>query len=633
MLDAPRTLARLLLAAMLALATLASQAAAPTKTLKPFANAAELDALFATWAAEAAKRNTARSAQAPLAMSVAPTAAAAPAVANKAESVTNTQTAGVDEGGIVKLHGRHLVVLRRGRLFTIAVDGRRLEPVAAVPAVADSVSPGGTWYDEMLIWQDTVVVIGYSYARGGTEIGLFDLSADGRITHRATHHLRSNDYFSSRNYASRLVGSTLVFYTPLHVNPMSPPAAQLPAQREWRPGATPADFRPIAPPERIYRGPDALDPSSGVALHSVTLCDLAAPRLVCRSTALLAPPGRVFYVSAESVYVWTTGGRRPNANGNAVPDSMLLRIPLDGGAPSALKTVGAPTDAFSFLEDDEAHLNVLVRAVGRGEGMWRAETSAGDVALLRVALASFGDGSAAAPAEAYRPLPQPASGALQNRFVGDFLLYGSGSGWYRGPAAADAPRQVVHAVRYARFDDTFSLPLDHAVERIEAMGGDAVVIGRNGNDLGFTSLRLARVPVAVGTYRRAQAAQGETRSHGFFYKPDAAQGGIVGLPIVGGGASAGRQLWRPSASMLYLRQSALEFTELGTLNAAPAGAQPNDRCLASCVDWYGNSRPLFFGGRVFALLGYEIVEGRLDNGRITELRRVDFTPPAVEARQ
>src|SRR5690242_4008367 len=30
------------------------------------------------------------------------------------ESVTNVQHAGVDEGGIVKLHGDHLVVLRRG---------------------------------------------------------------------------------------------------------------------------------------------------------------------------------------------------------------------------------------------------------------------------------------------------------------------------------------------------------------------------------------------------------------------------------------------------------------------------------------------------------------------------------------
>src|SRR5207244_574894 len=42
----------------------------------------------------------------------------AKAADEKSESITNTQHAGVDEGGIVKLHGDHLVVLRRGRLFT-----------------------------------------------------------------------------------------------------------------------------------------------------------------------------------------------------------------------------------------------------------------------------------------------------------------------------------------------------------------------------------------------------------------------------------------------------------------------------------------------------------------------------------
>src|SRR6185369_4658032 len=47
-----------------------------------------------------------------------------------AESVTNTQHAGVDEGGIVKVHGDHLVVLRRGRLFTVAIGDGALKPIS-----------------------------------------------------------------------------------------------------------------------------------------------------------------------------------------------------------------------------------------------------------------------------------------------------------------------------------------------------------------------------------------------------------------------------------------------------------------------------------------------------------------------
>lgn len=53
--------------------------------------------------------------------------------------------------------------------------------------------------------------------------------------------------------------------------------------------------------------------------------------------------------------------------------------------------------------------------------------------------------------------------------------------------------------------------------------------------------------------------------------------------------------------------------------------------IASCVDWYGNSRPIFLGDRILALLGYEIVEGAVDDGRIREVRRAGFAPPARTA--
>lgn len=52
----------------------------------------------------------------------------------------------------------------------------------------------------------------------------------------------------------------------------------------------------------------------------------------------------------------------------------------------------------------------------------------------------------------------------------------------------------------------------------------------------------------------------------------------------------------------------------------------DDPCEASCVDWYGNARPIFVDGRIFALLGYELVEGELRDGRMVERRRISFAP-------
>ena len=644
----PRTVLACLTTLLLAAASWPpASAAAPAdptvarKTLAAFASEQELTGLFKHWADEAQRRREeqqrARREQAAsgalgkqVPPSPAPTAAPAAAsvakeaAAGKADSVTNVQHAGVDEGGIVKLHGDHLVILRRGRLFTVNIGGEDLRPVSALDAFGSDVDPGGAWYDEMLIAGNTIVVIGYSYARGGTEIGVFDISREGQLTYRATYHLRSNDYYSSRNYASRLIGSKLIVYSPHVLSPWGDPWAAFPAMRRWRPGALPADFRRITPATRIYRTDEALDPFAGVALHSVSICDLAKPEMDCQSTAVLGPPGRVFYVSPNSVFVWTTAGRGgPQAT---APVSAVFRIPLDGSAPSALKTLGSPIDQFSFHEDDSGMLNVLLRANGRGEGMWAAEVNYGDLALLRVPLASFSDGRDSAPVDAYRRLPKAAGQALQSRYIGPYLLYGAGTGWH---APQPTTQSQVYAVRYAQ-GDVYELPLPHSVDRLEALGSNGLVVGSDGKDLHLTSLRLARLPVTADRYTRKDAAQGETRSHGFFYKAESEFDGLLGLPIVGGSEPGTRQLQAESAALLFLRNRGLSLSELGTLKARPSAGDRNDGCRASCVDWYGNSRPLFVRGRVFALMGYEIVEGKVDAKRIVETRRVNFAPAMLQ---
>ena len=62
------------------------------------------------------------------------------------------------------------------------------------------------------------------------------------------------------------------------------------------------------------------------------------------------------------------------------------------------------------------------------------------------------------------------------------------------------------------------------------------------------------------------------------------ESGIVGIPIVGPGRPGFRQLWEGSASVMFPKN------------------------------------------RVFALMGYEIVESRLADGGISEVRRTNFAP-------
>ena len=104
---------------------------------------------------------------------------------------------------------------------------------------------------------------------------------------------------------------------------------------------------------------------------------------------------------------------------------------------------------------------------------------------------------------------------------------------------------------------------------------------------------------------------------------------MLGLPISLPARAGYRHLFESSAAILFLRNEGLHFEPAGEL-VADSERATDDRCRASCVDWYGNARPLFVRGRVLALLGYEIVEGSLTDGRMRELRRINYAPGRIQ---
>jgi hypothetical protein len=537
--------------------------------------------------------------------------------------ITNTQEADVDEGGIVKVIGEHLVILRRGRLFTVALGGRHMRSVDHIDAYPPGTS-GDAWYDEMLVDGDRIVVVGYSYERGGTEINRFRMAPDGRLRFEDSYHLRSNDYYSSSNYASRLIGSTLIFYTPLQFDSEAPLDA-LPGLQRWSGKADAARWTRTLPITRLYV-PEPLRrrPEGDLStLHSVTQCDLAAPRLACRSTAVLGSDSRTFYVSGKAVYVWTATDREDSRHAGAY----VYRLPLDGSAPSATQAWGEPVDQFSFAEDRAAQrLNVVVRSGGDGgDAMWRSVHSEGDAALLTVPLGAFGDGSRVMARSAYRPLPVGENAwSFHNRFVGRDLIYSAGEfNEHRGAMTVYAvPLNGAPIARIA---------VPHGVDRIDIIGADAIAIGNDTKErLGFSAIELSRKARLGDTYFLPAAHEGEERSQAFFYRPDddSADGasGMLGLPVTRdlGESTAARFLGSGSA-VAFLRRDARRFSPAGELVANAEGAR-DDACKASCVDWYGNARPIFLGDRVFALMGYELVEGRVAGGLIGERARVDFAP-------
>ena len=550
-----------------------------------------------------------------------------PAPAAEAEAITNTQTAGVDEGGIVKARGDLLIVLRRGRVFTISTAGGRMRAIDSIDAFPPGAGGGSSWYDEMLVVGDRVIVIGYSYPRGGTEVNRFRLSDDGRLAFEDAHHLRSNDYYSADNYASRLIGDELIFYTPLNIHYGSDPLDALPGVRRWRPDIGDEAFERIAGPSQIFIAGDLFDdPDDGATtLHSVTRCNVASADFDCTATGVIAGWSREFYVSAGSVYLWVA--RDNTADAGAQRTAHIYRLPLDGGRPSAIGANGMPIDQFSFLEQPGlGRLNVLVTGSSYSPAIEIPRGSAGTVSLIQVPLADFGDGSGDVAEGDYRQLGHAGNAyEMENRYVGNHIVYGWGRLQGYGPASAPQ-------VFAASLDGgpATALAVSHGVERIEQLGADAVVIGSGtGDKLGFSAIALAREPNVVDLFTMPAAGQGESRSHAYFYRPDpgSADGasGTLGLPIARQVEPRFAQLLGSSAAMLFLRREDRRFSLAGELGAQVENVVDDD-CQASCVDWYGNARPIFLRNRIFALMGYELVEGRLEDGHIREIGRLDYAP-------
>ena len=553
-----------------------------------------------------------------------------PARRSRRDRITNTQEADVDEGGIVKKRGDLLVILRRGRLFTVSIAGGQMRPIDHINAFPPGITGGGDWYDEMLISGDRVIVIGYSYARGGTEVNRFRLSPDGRLRFEDAYHLRSNDYYSSRNYASRLIGNRLVYYTPLYLGwrrrPVRPvPGGQpLAAGREARlpprrPGARrlcrPLDARRRGCAARHAAQRDGLQPHrAGAGLQG----DRGARP---RQPHLLRQPDRRLSV----------GQRRPLLARRRARRRAKLALPparsTGSKGPRRSARSARPTDQFSFREDRSLGLvDVLLRADGGGDAMWNNENSDGGVALLSVPIRWMGDGSRRVPLSRYRRLPPVGADEwnFQNRFVGNHILYG-GHAYQRGQFSTLVAAGL-------RGGPVAQLQLPHAVERLDQLGQDGVVIGNDprGRWSSPPSTCAGRWRGIGNSFTFPNAQQGENRSQAFFYPartmPDGSNG-LLGLPITTQLQSQFARFLGSGSSILFLKRQNRLFDLAGRLDADPYRAV-DDACVASCVDWYGNARPIFIGNRVFALMGYELVEGRTANGAISEVARTNFAPPA-----
>ncbi len=553
------------------------------------------------------------------------------------EEITNNQEEGVDEGGIVKNVGDYLVVLRRGRLFSVDVaDSGEAQLADSIRVAPSEDLNSGVWYDEMLVQGSKIYVVGYRYVAdvvgadgetdyswifGATEITSFSLNSDGTIERGSSTFLESNDYYSGSNYASRLVSGNLIFYMPFYAFVWSTEGQTLriPQVLSHVEGGTFQSEGPLFEPTDIVQ---PLTPPTTATFHTVVQCQLPEDLTIdCGAKSLLSDFSRQFYVSRERVYLWNN-------------DHIYAFSQIDGSA-RVHTTQGRPLDQFSFREHGDT-LHVAVRhtidaggssGTGGGGGLTpEPALNGGDdgdiidsdsdydytppetrLEILSLPLQAFDNQGEQSLDGKVKVLSTDMGWGGVNRYVGDWYLFG------------DSDRLVMHSVTTG---ETSDMGLDAPVVRIEGAGEiGAVIVQQDSGNLHLDTLLLQGSPELVEGVVLEGVSQGETRSHGFFFRPDA-DGGTFGLPISNPYGSGGDDYWwGPGVSNIAFFRAGLSG-DLSLSGVVSSSTEAGGQCETSCIDWYGNTRPIFLRDRIYALMGSELAEVAVSDEAVDPLGEV-----------
>lgn len=510
---------------------------------------------------------------------------------------------GVVGDPIVRLAGEHLVVLRGGRLTTLRIGGDALEPVKTVDALGPGPAPDRTSTHELLVSGSDVYVLALrGTAPAENHVAAFRLDENGRLEHRGTTVLRSAPSTYEQAHAPRLAGGKLVLYNRIEIPAAEPDLdALLPAVR-----GPDGAFAVLSAPQGVYRPVfPAMDWTDTPVLHSVTVCDPAAAPMPCTATALYGPDPTGVHVSPTAVYLWTEQ-TDPRDQGDRPEREFLLRMPLDGSAPTAARVEGSPYSA-AYLERD-GYLNVSLLHDG-----WTEESHSHppSLALLRLPLVAFGDGRGEIIQSHYRLLPR-FQGRHYSTFVGDWLLYANrlhDDYMVQSGLQSQAPLEGLGmgSLRWADTAVNMWHALRNPMHALQPIADDAALglLGTGGDSL-QVALLLPGDPVrAAGIWRRG-VMHDDGVMPGVAHAPDGPISGHIGMPM---GMRPTPYSWRATGAV-FLRYDGTGIRALGEL--MPSGDLAGSRDVV----------PFFAHGRIFALLGDELVEAVEENGALREVRRI-----------
>lgn len=554
-------------------------------------------------------------------------------------SITNNQVQGVDEGDIIKRYGDYLFVLRKGSIYSIRLGDDVSSTLVKVSErkVEENNSwlREDTWFDEMLIDKNVLLVTGFNYDHDYTVLSRFDISTNGVLTYKDTHVMVSEDYYSGSNYGTRLFKGNLISYIPFNIELSKhylgsfPKIARINKSTNHKPAKL--NWKSLINEEDIYKPSSVLDDPY---IHVFINCPLSSDVISCKGVGLTGSGYSEYYITGEYIYLWLNGWKGEIASDPAFDlfstiiyprsteswyddyageykdslhryvNSKIYRISLDDFKVLSFSTKLVPFDQFSFSEIDGDLY------------MFGLETEAHG-SLIKIMEEDFQDDFSQNP-----KIIAQVSGLTDltnNRFLKDGFIYGEMSEWGK---VKNTQSNIIDLGT----GQVITLELSHSADRFESLGGKALVVGETRNNNLGLSVIPEEDPLSFKQLFLEDRLEGETRSHAFNATRlnDYTVFGLTTQLKSKAEDHYNYYVWDddvPSDLTFFNYQEVLNTS--GTLVSKENNY--NDDCDVSCEDWYGNTRPFFIEDRIFGLSGDELIEARLQGSQIIEERRINIT--------
>jgi hypothetical protein len=512
--------------------------------------------------------------------------------------------------GPVSVNGKFLVVLNRGRLFSVAIKNNELRMVSVADAFGPGIDPKVSYQQQVFIDNGIVVVAGPSDRLGGFEMSLYRLGSSGSLAHLNTYQLKlGRNAYRSAPEPILFTHGRLVFHTEASLlEDTASVLSKLPMIRKWHIGASDKEFEPMLRGRDAYRPARSIGEAEKPALHTVTACRVVGDELSCRASAVVATLAQSYYSSPNAAYVWPSPSQPFRKRGGVV----LYRMPFDGASPSALSVDGEPAGPTAFFEE-HGFFDAIVRRGATGDF---ASSAAGlnDLFLLRVPLSQFTASAPVAGNSRYRAVMRPLRAPSRIRYTYGSVTIGTPRTRSEGEGAGDVVTSVDLTSARAKTFGTLGW-----VQRIDAAGDKALVsTGR----LGQASF-ITMSPTSISD---SAFVSGLVQTSGEFdYRLNSDGTALSALVIRTPNITQFDELYAGNASLVFVQMSGSYVAKLGQIT--PTGpASVSDGCKSSCDDWYADAHSISVGDRIFAVLGYQLIEASVVGGKLVEKKRIDFFP-------